>query len=101
MLNLVHCLFITEKLFLGVTTNTRTRLVVNHVSVFYEAKKYTWHAEQACIMKCKNKNLIPKSYMILVKITKKEMSVQPCSMCDHIIKKYGVRKIVCFCKIIT
>jgi cytidine deaminase len=101
MLNLVHCLFITKKLFQKVTTHIKARLVVNQTSVFYEAKKYTWHAEQACIMKCKKKNLISKSYMILVKITKKEMVVHPCTMCDHIIKKYGVKKIVCFCKIIT
>jgi cytidine deaminase len=101
MLSLAHCLFIKIKLFRSLTTNTRTGLVVNPVSVFYEAKKYTWHAEQSCIMKCKNKNLIKKSYMILVKITKKEMIVHPCTMCDHIIKKYGVKKIICLCKVIT
>ena len=33
--------------------------------------------------------------MILIKITKQDMLVKPCSMCEHIIKKYNVKKIIC------
>ena len=33
--------------------------------------------------------------MILVKLTKGIKDVKPCTMCDHIINKYKVRRIKC------
>jgi cytidine deaminase len=66
-----------------------------YISAFYEANKYSWHAEQSCIRNCNNKKLISKSIMILVKLTKGIKDVKPCTMCDHIIHKYKVRRIKC------
>lgn len=66
--------------------------VRNHV---YVTNKYTIHAEQDCINKCSNKNIIKESYMILLKITNGD-EVEPCYMCKHIIGKYGVRRLFCY-----
>ena len=63
--------------------------------VFYEAKKYSRHAEQNCIANCKNKKIIEKCVMILVKISENE-NVYPCNMCQHIIDKYKVKKVYTF-----
>ena len=38
--------------------------------------------------------------MILVKLTKKNMNIIPCSMCSDIIKKYKIKKIIGISKII-
>lgn len=48
-----------------------------------------------CVMKCKNKAILKKCKMILVRITETE-TVQPCKMCTRIIKKYGIKKIDCY-----
>ena len=62
--------------------------------VFYEAKKHSWHAEQLCIKKCKNKSVLNKATLYLVKITNTN-DVKPCTMCQHIIDKYKIKKVVC------
>jgi tRNA(Arg) A34 adenosine deaminase TadA len=64
--------------------------------VFYEANKYSIHAEQACINKCKNKNKLRECTLILVRLNKKgdPVDCKPCTMCQGIINKYGVRKVV-------
>ena len=62
---------------------------------FYEAKKYSIHAEQDCINKCRNKNILKYCTLVLIKFGTNQQirSCQPCQMCSHIIRKYGVRKI--------
>jgi len=59
------------------------------------ANRYTIHAEQDCISKCRDKHLIPYSYMILLKISNGD-TVEPCFMCKHIISKYKTRRVFCY-----
>ena len=73
-----------------------TRIVVIQRIVFYEAKKHSWHAEQLCIKKCQNKKLLRKATMYLVKISHAP-DVKPCSMCQRIIDKYAIRRIISVC----
>jgi len=60
------------------------------------ANKYTWHAEQRCIQKYKNKmNLKNNNFkfvIVLVRLNKNKEIIpsSPCSMCSHIIKKYKI-----------
>lgn len=61
----------------------------------YEPSKYSWHAEQKCIMDCKDKHIINKCTLFLVRITG-NTNVTPCSMCSKIIRKYGVRSVLCY-----
>ena len=63
---------------------------------FYEPNKYTIHAEQSCIQKCKDKTIIRKCKLIIVKIDKNNniINCKPCSMCNHIINKYKVRRVL-------
>ncbi len=72
-------------------------------SVFYEACKYTYHAEQSCIMKCPNKNILKNCTLILVRLVKNTNTntdtnisiAKPCPMCAHIINKYKIRRVIC------
>jgi tRNA(Arg) A34 adenosine deaminase TadA len=54
------------------------------------------HAEQDCINNCKNKKLIPKSYIILVRCNSLGdiIPCEPCHTCQSIIEKHKVRKVV-------
>jgi len=61
----------------------------------YEPNKYSWHAEQKCIMDCKEKHSISKCTLFLVRITG-NTNVIPCAMCSKIIKKYGVKNVLCY-----
>lgn len=71
--------------------------VVQIDSVFYVPNKYSIHAEQSCINKCKNKTIIRKCTLILVTVSNENVlkHCKPCDMCAHIIKKYKVRKVLC------
>ena len=61
--------------------------------VFYEASKYSVHAEQDCISKCPKK-LISKSYMLLVRETNM-VNVLPCKKCMNLINKYKIKRVYC------
>ncbi len=81
------------KLFLLVIT-IAFPTIVQKVSVFYEANKYTCHAEKDAIVKVKNKSILKdcKIYIGRIKNNKLE-SATPCEMCKKLLKKYGVKKI--------
>ena len=54
-------------------------------SVPYVANKYSIHAEQDCIRKCKNKSIIKYCTLILVTIKNNMLGkCCYCSMCKHI-----------------
>jgi cytidine deaminase len=63
-------------------------------SVFYEPYKFSTHAEKDAIMKIKNKNILKKCkiYIIKIKNNKIENAI-PCSMCCNLLKKYGIKKV--------
>jgi len=90
---MVLSLFIITRLFLVVLITTNTLGIIG--SVPYMANKYSIHAEQSCINKCKNKKIIKYCTLILVTIKNDTLNkCCPCSMCEHIIKKYKVRKVI-------
>ena len=63
------------------------------ISVFYEANKYTVHAERCCLMnrEYKTKKLLNKCKMIVVKITNGEAEVTGCcEMCTRLVNKYKI-----------
>lgn len=64
----------------------------NNCLCIYESNKYSSHAEQNCISNCKNKKLIKKSDMILLRISYSE-DARPCNMCQHIINKYNINNL--------
>lgn len=82
-------------LSLVLTTNQKPNIAHTKSRVFYEPIKHTYHAEQLCIQRCKNKAMLKKCTLILVRITD-GTNVQPCSMCAHIIKKYGIPRVKCY-----
>ncbi|SPN79461.1 CMP deaminase [Brazilian cedratvirus IHUMI] len=64
--------------------------------------RFSLHAEQMCINRCKDKTLLPKCTLVLVRVCnitsqKKQKLVYipsyPCAKCLHIIEKYSVAKI--------
>lgn len=71
-------------------------LVVIKIAVFYVPNKYTIHAEQDCINKLKNKSILKDCILLVIKITPSGNLINsfPCNMCDRIIKKYKVRKVI-------
>jgi pyrimidine deaminase RibD-like protein len=75
-----------------------TELVVKTSSVLYTRKKYSIHAEQACINSVRNKQLIKHATLYLIRLSpcSKIVSSAPCDMCSNIIVKYKVRKVICF-----
>lgn len=62
----------------------------------YEAYKYSIHAEQSCINKCKNKKILKYCTLILIKLRSNNevKDCEPCRVCSHIIKKYEVFKVI-------
>lgn len=89
-------LYIEIKLFQLVIIIVQKYLLVIIV-VFYEPNKYTVHAEQDCISKVKNKTILKKATLYIVKIDKlgNFIDCYPCHMCSRIIDKYKVKKIIC------
>jgi hypothetical protein len=73
------------------------RFVKNTSRVFYVAYRYSIHAEVSCILKCKQKQLIAKSKMIIIKlIDNKPVICEPCNSCYLFIKKHNIKKIYNF-----
>ena len=61
---------------------------------FYEAYKYIIHAEKNAIMSVKNKSILSKSKIIIVKIINdKNCYTGPCKMCHKLLNKYKLSKI--------
>ena len=62
--------------------------------VFYEANKYSIHAEKDALMKVKNKNILYKCniYIGKIKNNKLEMAT-PCDACKFMLMKYRVSKV--------
>ena len=62
--------------------------------VFYEPNKHTIHAERSCIMNIKNKKILPKCKMIVVKIINdKPIVCGCCDMCNELLMKYKLKLI--------
>ena len=63
--------------------------------VFYTPNKYTTHAEVDCIMKMKDKRILKRCSMLIVRLDKNDncTSCGPCKCCGKIINKYGIKKI--------
>ncbi len=59
----------------------------------FERGKYSIHAEVACLVGCKQKNLIKECTLYIFKYGSD--TCQPCSMCKVFIERYGVRRVVC------
>lgn len=60
--------------------------------MFYESGgKYSIHAEQMCLSKCKNR--AKGGSLILVRVNKEgnPVTCRPCPMCQKMIDKYQVR----------
>jgi deoxycytidylate deaminase len=71
------------------------QLDINNIigcKILYKSNKYSSHAEQNCIANCKDKYLISKCDMLLLRISHSD-DVRPCDMCQHIINKYNVKKL--------
>jgi len=60
-----------------------------------DMKKISIHAEQDCINKCRYKHLIPKSTLMLIRLSNTDLiRVEPCHTCADIIDKYGIRRVI-------
>jgi hypothetical protein len=68
----------------------------NKKQCIYVPNKYTLHAEQYCINKCKNKNILKDCILVLIKLDNQNKCIygSPCDMCNNIIKKYKIKKII-------
>jgi len=66
--------------------------------VFYEVYKHGTHAEKNAIMNVKNKNLLPESKIVIVRLNDgKIVQAKPCEMCKNLLNKYKVSKICTLC----
>jgi cytidine deaminase len=64
------------------------------ISVFYEAYKYGIHAEKNAIMSVRDKNLLSKSKIVIVRLKDGVVvKAKPCKMCQNLLDKYKVSKI--------
>jgi cytidine deaminase len=63
--------------------------------VFYEAYRYSIHAEKMAIMSVKNKNILKYCKIFIIKITKDGNIEQaiPCCNCTHLLKKYKIYQV--------
>jgi cytidine deaminase len=87
-------LFIVIKFFLSDSIPTRRECVVVQNRVFYEASKYSEHAEKNAIKKISDKNILKKCKIFIIRIKNGEIIQEtPCDMCKKLLKKYGVNKI--------
>ena len=67
-------------------------------SVFYEAYKYSTHAEKQAIMSVRNKNLLSESKIIIVRLNNGNIvQAKPCEMCQNLLNKYKLSKICTLC----
>ena len=74
----------------------KVRCITTQNRAFYVLNKYTWHAEQTCIQRCKNKKILKHCTLILIKLNNQGICIpgKPCDMCDHIINKYKIKKVI-------
>ena len=69
-------------------------MVVEIRSVFYEANKFSTHAEKDAIRKIKNKNILKECEIYIIKIKNNQLEhAIPCPMCCDLLKKYKITKI--------
>lgn len=67
-------------------------------SAFYEAYKYSTHAEKNAIMSVRNKKLLPSSKIVIVRLRDGEIvEAQPCVMCQNLLSKYKMNNICTLC----
>lgn len=68
--------------------------------MFYVPNKHTMHAEEVCIQKVSKikKNILSKSTIYIAKIDRNGnyKNSHPCDNCQRIIRKYNIKKVVCF-----
>ena len=65
--------------------------------VFYEANKYSIHAEKDAIMKIKNKNILNKCNIYIGKIKNNKLELAtPCNVCKNLLFKYNISKVCNF-----
>ena len=68
------------------------------ISVFYEAYKYGIHAEKNAIMSVKDKSLLSKSKIVIIRLKDGNIvEASPCKMCKKLLDKYKVSKICTLC----
>jgi cytidine deaminase len=66
----------------------------NTSRAFYEINKFSIHAEKCSIMSVRNKQLLKKSKILVVKlIDHKPVVWTCCSMCTNLLKKYNLKTI--------
>lgn len=60
----------------------------------YKPNKYSVHAERNAIMSVKNKHILPKCKILIIKIKQNEISpATPCSVCQELLDKYKLKAI--------
>ncbi len=68
------------------------------ISVFYEAYKYGIHAEKNAIMSVRDKSLLSKSKIVIIRLKDGNIvEASPCKMCKNLLDKYKVSKICTLC----
>lgn len=62
--------------------------------VFYKPNKYSVHAEKCAILKVKNKQILTKCKVIIIKIVDDTINAAyPCDACKKLLNKYGMNRI--------
>jgi cytidine deaminase len=64
-------------------------LVLIQHRVFYEAYRFSIHAEQDCIVNCPKKYLNKKSIMVIFR--HKGEHIDSCTKCKALLGKYGIK----------
>ena len=60
----------------------------------YESNKHSIHAEKAAIRKVRNKNILTKCKIYIIKLRNTEIEPGiPCPMCYKLLEKYKINKI--------
>ena len=60
--------------------------------VFYEANKYSTHAEKSALQQVRNKSILKYCKAYIIKIKNNEIvQANPCEMCCKLLKKYGIK----------
>ena len=67
---------------------------MNPMNVFYEKNTHSVHAEVNCIRKCRDKKILKKSTLIIIKIKHNNITYcEPCEICWKYIRKHGVKTV--------
>lgn len=68
------------------------------ISVFYEAYKYSIHAEKKAIMSVRNKKLLSESKIVIIRLNNGNIvEAKPCKMCNDLLIKYKLTNICTLC----